>query len=290
VPDAPAAAPPDVPQAGTGAALRRALGWPLRRLLDRRVEWIIAALDERLGSGPGRVSLHQRLAQIEGYLADGPGGPAARAGLWFNPPVPVRNGPDGAEVLLVNERIVEQPYVFAALAGVSGPLRVLDVGGGESTVALSLASLGHEVHIVDPRGYGLAHPRLQVHAVRLDELPAGPPFQAVVALSAIEHFGLGSYGQDDAAQRLDQAALSDIRERLAPGGRLILTVPCGREGSVDDFQRVYTPAELRVMLGSWELDDFTLVWQRDRLTWERAAADAPPAERGVALITAHVPD
>jgi SAM-dependent methyltransferase len=268
--------------------VRRALGWPLRRLLDRRVQWIIAALDERIGSAPGRITLHQRLSQIEGYVADGPDGPAARAGLWFNPPVPVRNGPDGAEVLLVNERIAEQPYVFAALAGAPPPLRVLDVGGGESTVALSLATLGHEVHVVDPRGCGLTHPALHVHPVRLDELPPGPPFDAAIALSAIEHFGIGSYGQD-AAARLDLAALADIRSRLAPGGRLILTVPCGRDGSVDDFQRVYSPAELSAMLEGWELHDLTFVWQRDRFTWERAGGDAPPAERGVALITARVP-
>jgi SAM-dependent methyltransferase len=298
------------------AAARRALGWPLRRVLDRRVEWILAALAEQTGYAPGRQSLHQRLDRIEGELApavhdlaahgalvpadgtalspgavellnwaQGPDGPAARAGVWFNPPVPVRYTADGAEVLFVNERIVEQPYVHAAIAAVPAPARVLDVGGGESTVALSLASLGHQVHVVDPRGYQLSHPGVRVHAVPLHELAAGPPFQLALALSSIEHFGLGSYGQAG-GERLDLAALVEIRRRLAPGGLLVLTVPCGRESSVDGFQRVYTVDQLRQLLADWELIDLTVVWQRDRLTWTRADPGEPAAERGVALLTA----
>jgi hypothetical protein len=301
------------------AAARRALGWPLRRVLDRRVEWILAALAEQTGYAPGRQSLHQRLDRIEGELApavhdlaangalvpadgtafssgaaellnwaQGPDGPAARAGVWFNPPVPVRYTADGAEVLLVNERIVEQPYVHAAIAAVPAPARVLDVGGGESIVALSLASLGHQVHVVDPRGYQLSHPGVRVHAVPLHELAAGPPFQLAVALSSIEHFGLGSYGQAGDGDRLDLAALAEIRARLAPGGLLVLTVPCGRESSVDAFQRVYTVDQLRQMLADWDVLDLSVVWQRDRVTWTRAAVDDEPAERGVALVTARV--
>src|SRR5207244_11085210 len=99
----------------------------------------------------------------------GPDGWASLSGLWFNEPVPVEYQEGGVGVLLVNERIVEQPYVFAAVAaGGPGPLRVLDVGGGESTVGLSLASLGHHVTVVDPRGAALEHPRLSVIATRPD--------------------------------------------------------------------------------------------------------------------------
>ena len=59
--------------------------------------------------------------------------------------------------------------------------------------------LGHDVTVVDPRGYPLAHPRLRAAACRLDELDGLdgldlPPFDAAVALSAIEHFGLDGYG------------------------------------------------------------------------------------------------
>src|SRR5437588_6884062 len=156
--------------------LRSLLGWPARRLLDRRFEWIIndfryrqdrvrlelRRVTELLGEGlldrrlailaPGdELAVSTDTARFLNW-AEGPDGPAARAGLWFNPPVPVHYAENAVEVLTVSERIVEQPYVFASIATMTGPLRILDVGGGESTVALSLACLGHEVHVVDPRG------------------------------------------------------------------------------------------------------------------------------------------
>jgi len=309
--------------------LRRALGWPARRVLDRRVQWILAALDERIGPSPPRPGLHHRLDLLQSELehvdaalgesllgrrlatlstaqevvlpgdtarflnwAEGGGGPAARSNLWFNPPVPVRYDEGGAEVLLVNERIVEQPYVFAALSVLPRGSRVLDVGGAESTVALSLASLGHEVHVVDPRGYRLRHAQLHSHALRLDELASGHRFDAAVALSCIEHFGLGAYGSPGGASgatRLDRQALADIHERLDPGGLLVLTVPCGADSTEDEFQRRYSLAELREMLAGWELVDLSVVWRRAHRSWVRADPGDPPGEVGVALVSARRP-
>ena len=51
-------------------SLRRVAGWPLRRALDPRVQWTVAELDARLGSGGGaRPPVHQRLDEIEAALA-----------------------------------------------------------------------------------------------------------------------------------------------------------------------------------------------------------------------------
>jgi SAM-dependent methyltransferase len=218
--------------------------------------------------------------------ADSPFGYAAQAGLWFNPPVPVEHRPGGVDVLLVNERIVEQPYVFAAVAAAAGgaPQRVLDVGGSESTVGLSLASLGHDVTIVDPRGCRLGHPRLTSVAARLEELPEdGEPFDIAVALSAIEHFGLEHYGTPRGVERADLEALAHIRRRLRPGGTLVLTVPLGPP-SVDAFQRTYDLAGVRQLVAGWEVRDLTVVRQADRLTWVREPASDEDLRRGVALI------
>ena len=290
--------------------LARALGWPLRRALDPRMEWVIGDVEARLG--PNRPSVHARLDDLDGrsratlaalgwhearelgaldapraaFLnwATGPEGYAAQAGAWFNPPVPVEHHPGRVGVLLVNERIVEQPFVFAALAGLPAGARILDVGGSESTVGLSLAALGHAVTVVDPRPHPLAHPNLTHEACRLDELEAGEPFDAAVALSAVEHFGLEHYGTERTDERLDLAATRRLRELVRPAGLLVLTVPFGAP-SVDAFQRVYDEAGLAELLAGWEVVASRRVGRTDRTTWQADAASAPE-HHGVALVSA----
>jgi hypothetical protein len=286
-----------------GSRARRVLGWPARRLLDRRVEWILASIDEqfeqletRLGEsllghrlaslqGEGELALSRDTAQFLNW-AEGHDGPAARAGLWFNPPVPIKYDEDSVEILLVNERVVEQPYVFGALAGLPTPARILDVGGSESTVALSLASLGHEVHVVDPRGYPITHPGLHVHQARLAELPGDQQFDAAVALSAIEHFGLGAYGEDGVDGREDREALALIHARLSADALLVMTVPCASRSSADEFQRTYSIAELRETLAAWDVIDLSVAWRGDERTWIRGDPDRSGPGGGVALVTA----
>jgi hypothetical protein len=316
--------------------LKRLLGWPLRRALDPRVRMTVHEIDARLGSeGLARPTIHHRLDDLDrmgrdmlaglgwrdvpqpgsdlraldapraAYLnwAGGPEGYAAQAGLWFNPPVPVHHVAGGVEVLLVNERIVEQPFVFGAVAQLAGRARILDVGGSESTVGLSLATLGHHVTVVDPRPLPLRHRNLGHAACRLDELPGGEPFDAAVVLSAVEHFGLGHYdsapslamniarprddGDSAADERLDLAALRRLRELVRPGGLLVLTVPFAAHPSVDDFQRVYDEEGLAALLRGWAIETSLRVGRVDRLTWELGV---PSRERhGVALVTARRP-
>jgi SAM-dependent methyltransferase len=311
--------------------LRRLVGWPARRVLDRHVEWTIAALDERLGTVDAyRTPLHDRLDELEatqlelmravGALAgplvreeadrnqgpglpplspevadflnweSGPAGVAARAGLWFNPPVALQYVPGGVEVRHVSERIVEQPFVLAGLAELERPSRVLDVGGAESTIALSAASWGHEVTAVDPRGYPLDHPNLTSIAVPLEGLdPDATGFDAAVALSSIEHFGLGHYaGAEARAGRADLEALRAIRDRMAPGGRLLLTVPLGAP-AVDDFQRVYDAAGLAELLEGWDVVERSAAWRTGPTTWLRGVPEEPAGDPGVALVRARRP-
>ncbi|HWH11540.1 MAG TPA: pyridoxamine 5'-phosphate oxidase [Solirubrobacteraceae bacterium] len=302
------------------SALARILGWPARRLLDPRVRWAAEIVDERLGERVAGLHRHLELLEdehrgirekiaglrVEELLAGGHGRPteltdelgrflnwaeghegyAAQAELWFNPPVALDYRTAGVAARHVNERIVEQPFVFAALAGLEPGARVLDVGGSESTVGLSLASLGYDVTVVDPRGYPLSHPGLRAAACRLDELdPDQAGFDAAVALSAVEHFGLGHYAGSGEADRLDIAALSELARRVRPGGLLVLTTPFGRAG-VDDFERVYDAPGLAELLAGWDVDRATGAWRLDELTWAAGPLEEPLGEHGVALVVA----
>ncbi len=306
---------------GAAAHVKYLLGWPLRRALNPRVEMTVNEIDARLGSDDGgRPTVHDRLDDLDrmgrdmlaglgwrdvaepggeltrldaaraAYLnwASGPQGYAAQAGLWFNAPVPVQHDAGGVEVLLVNERIVEQPFAFGALAGLPAGAAIVDVGGSESTVGLSLATLGHRVTVVDPRAHPLRHPNLTHASCRLDELPEpARPFDAALVLSAVEHFGLEQYGQDTVDERLDLDALERLRKLVAPGGLLVLTVPFAGQATVDDFQRVYDEAGLHELLHGWDVQTSLRVGRIDRLTWQ--LGEATRERHGVALVTARSP-
>lgn len=213
--------------------------------------------------------------------------PLAEAGLWINDPVSVRAMAGGAEVGSVNERIVEVPYVLAAVAD-SPPGPALDVGAAESTVSLSLASSGRRTYALDPRGYPFRHPLLETVTCPVEEWE-GPadPLSAVISLSTIEHLGLGSYRQATAGGDADRDALEVMARWLAPDGRLVLTAPYGT-AAVDDFQRVYDAEGIERLVAGWDLVDLRFARRVDDTTWERCeAADLGGAELpGVVLLQA----
>ena len=308
--------------------LRRALGWPARRLLDPRTRWTHDLIDERLGYRPGQPDVHYRLDRIEGRLEalvrhagwrraaisgstapeltledltpelaeflnwnDGPHGLAAQAGMWFNPPVPPEYLAGAVRPLHVTERIAEQPFAFASLAELAPGSRVLDVGGSESHVGLALASSGYRVTLVDPRGSPFTHPNLDVCACRLEDLPGGDPYDGALALSAIEHFGLGHYlpaGTDPETERADLAAMALLAERTRSGGLLVLTVPYGPP-STDDFQRVYDADGLEELLAGWNVRRRRFAHTLDRLTWLTTDEWPGGDEPGAALVLAERP-
>jgi hypothetical protein len=211
-------------------------------------------------------------------------GLAAQAGLWFNPPVWVAYRPGGVWVGGVNERAAEMPYVFRGLAGIGQGAHVLDVGATESTVALSLASLGYEVTALDPRPYPLAHPRLRSVVGTLEEWKPDVAFDAVVCLSTIEHIGLAAYGVEPGKDGADLAAMKKMGELAAPGARLLLTTRYGR-AAVDDFQRTYDRAGLEALLEGWDVEDLTFVRRIDASTWEVSEPTEEDVEL-VAMVTA----
>lgn len=218
-------------------------------------------------------------------------GPLADAGLWVNSPVTVEWQEGGARLGSVNERILEQPFVFAALGDLAPGTRVLDVGGAESTVALSLASLGYRVTVAEPQGYPFRHPNLGVHQGPIGSLAPAEPFDAVVLLSAIEHVGLGHYpgtGPDagDPAGA-DVATMGHVAGLLAPGGRLVLTTPYG-PAAVNDVERTYDRDGVLRLLDGWRIHYAAVGRRVDDVTWELEATDLiePPGPGRVVMIVA----
>lgn len=108
----------------------------------------------------------------------------------------------------------------------AGP--ILEVGAGQGTYTEHLLHVG-EVHCVEPSDRGAGElkrryghdPRVQVTHGLLADVDAEPSFGSAILINVLEHI-------DD-----DAAALRQLRDRLVPGGRVILWVPA--------FPLLYSP-------------------------------------------------
>lgn len=142
---------------------------------------------------------------------------------------------------------VDYECAFAAYhLGRLAPKRVLDVASYRQFVLGLIARC--QVTSVDVRERKVMVPRSETVVVcdakRLD-LPDNY-FDVVLSLCAVEHFGLGRYG-DEFDLDADRKALTEMIRVLKPGGRLILTTSINRAGPHIAFNahRVYDYATIQ---------------------------------------------
>lgn len=77
-------------------------------------------------------------------------------------------------------------------------------------------------------------------------------------LHVIEHIGLGRYG-DPIDPLGSEKAAAELQRVLAPGGRLYLSLPVGRQRICFNAHRVHAPATVLEMFGQLKLVDFSWV-------------------------------
>jgi 2-polyprenyl-3-methyl-5-hydroxy-6-metoxy-1,4-benzoquinol methylase len=232
--------------------------------------------------------INEHIAGVLNYGASHEGF-AAQAQLWFNPPLLVGYEPQRVALQWVNERVVEVPYAFRALCRVEPNAAVLDVGATESSVCLSLATLGYDVTAIDPRPNPLSHERLRTVVGLIEEWDHDATFDAVLCLSTIEHIGMDAYEQEATERRVDLEAMKRIRDLTRAEGLLVLTTAVGRASSINESGRVYDRAGLDELLEGWEVVDCTLVQRRDATNWttiDEPIEDLKPKAETVAMVTA----
>ncbi len=217
----------------------------------------------------------------------------SQAGLWFNPPDVVRYSAGTVELSVMTERSIEVPFVISSVTSLAeSGASVLDVGCSESLIPFELASIGYRVTGIDLREYSLDHPNLATVETPLEDWDDERTFDVVVCLSSIEHFGLGTYGEEVSSERLDHTAMRLLLEKTKPTGVLVMTIPFG-ETDVTPVQRMYDRDNIDELLEGWAIDSFEVAvpaaqgWVISETTPEPAPTADPPVTRQVALITAH---
>ena len=152
--------------------------------------------------------------------------------------------------LLINERIVEYPQIFQLIkpSGV-----VLDIGCMTSRLPLQLASLGYQVHGIDFRMYPFKHPNFHFHKGDVLSWSPKQSFDIILLISAIEHFGLGDYG-DPVMDDADKVAVDKISSWLSKDGQFLVSVPFGKP-AITSKQRVYDMERLKYVFSGFEWID-----------------------------------
>lgn len=188
----------------------------------------------------------------------------------------------------VNERIVEIPFVFQSITKKNA--RVLDIGCCESTVALSLATLGHDVTGLDIRPYHLEHPNFSF--VQEDIAKTSLPnnhFDYVILLSTLEHIGLETiYGKVENTTD-DQAAIDQVHALLKTDGKLLLTVPYSKTFFFNSFLRSYAKPHLKTLMKNFVIEEQRYYApQANRKYWSEVKETEVPdyPEFGVTTIVA----
>jgi hypothetical protein len=157
---------------------------------------------------------------------------------------------------LRGERWVEWSFTLARLA--DGPGRTLDFGADVGFLALAAAQRGHDVVALDrlPSALDYTHERVRhVQADILDRPFRGERFDQIINCSSVEHVGLaGRYDSTDAPDG-DLEAMAHLRELLTNDGRMILTIPVGRDGVFRPLHRIYGQERLPRLLEGFRSDE-----------------------------------
>jgi SAM-dependent methyltransferase len=129
------------------------------------------------------------------------------------------------------------------------PVNILDVGSYRHFILGLLAHFPVTTIDVRSRRPLCAHETVLTGDAKNIHLP-DQSFDAVLSLCALEHFGLGRYG-DEFDLRADQKAFTEMIRVLKPGGRFIFTTTIHRAQPAIAFNahRIYTYEMIRGFCG-----------------------------------------
>lgn len=175
---------------------------------------------------------------------------------------------------LTGDRDVEWSWVLAELP--AGKIRVLDFGPGPfqliSFVAVrkGLSVVCFDIRevekLVEMESIKWIYGDISKHKLGIQS------FDVIVNTSTIEHVGLGRYG-DSKSDQGDLEAMQSLKTLLKPNGKMLLTIPVGRDAVHGFLHRVYGKERLPTLLKGFR-EIKSEFWARsDERVWERVSRE-----------------
>ena len=158
---------------------------------------------------------------------------------------------------LSGDREIEWAYIASRLPAGGGS--VLDFGAGCGTLSMHAVQKGYQILALDleESPFRWVHPNLK--RVRGDLLKLTiheTSFDYVLNCSTVEHVGLmGRYGVSVEETNGDLDAMRKLRRLLKPSGKMLMTIPCGRDFVVVPWHRVYGEGRLPELLKGYQIEE-----------------------------------
>jgi len=154
----------------------------------------------------------------------------------------------------INDEVVQCGFTVSHII-CSKPKNILDIGSYRNFILGMLTY--YQITTLDVRGRDPVSENeivLTSDAKNIDR--PDNEFEMVVSLCALEHFGLGRYG-DDFDLSADEQAMNEMKRVLKPGGRLILTTQItGAKPSIAfNAHKIYTHEMIRKFCYGLECED-----------------------------------
>ena len=179
-----------------------------------------------------------------------------------------------------------QDLLVATLINRAAPRRHVDVGSRIDGFVAHVASF-RTIEVMDIRPLAPSHERITF--LRRDLMAPGDDIAEITdslsCLHAIEHFGLGRYG-DPIDPEGHLKGFRTLHAMLESGGTLYLSVPIGAPGVHFNAHRVFAPGDVPAWLpDGFDLARYDFVDDDGALHTQATIADTPPLRYGCGVYT-----
>jgi hypothetical protein len=180
-----------------------------------------------------------------------------------------------------------QDLLVASLIHDANPKRHIDVGSRIDGFVAHVAAF-RSIEVLDIRPLtGCGHKSIIFMQANLMSLGSElyEITDSLSCLHAIEHFGLGRYGDPiDPLGHL--VGFVNLHKMLKAGGKLYISFPIGRDAVYFNAHRVFKPAEILVWSrGLFDLERFDYVDDRGNLYQEASLSNVPDLDYGCGIYT-----